>query len=227
MLEVLPGSGGRAPRYRLHELIRLFGQNKLTEAGGAGGAALRHWRRRLVAHWTRWLAEKNSAFRVEDSSGLLRSFDAERHNVEATLALAENAVPRYFPPLLAAGRHLLRHRMDNGTRQHLFTKALAQRGAADGELSALLLLELGFVLGGSAARPCARPRGAHAHVPTFGSPVAAAGVSYVSLPKYVYRRTWHVFHEARLFFRCFVLRVRSRGRESHAMQFTSGLAGER
>ena len=44
------------------ELIRLYGINRLAEAGEEGHAGLATWRRRLVQHTTRWLREQDRCF---------------------------------------------------------------------------------------------------------------------------------------------------------------------
>lgn len=110
-------------RYRLHELVRLYGTGQLRASGPAGAAAQRAWRRRLVRHCTEWLRAQSELFRYEDLSAL-QSFDVERHNVEHAISLAEAEAPAVLARLLSAGRMLLRHRMDHGSRRALLRQAL-------------------------------------------------------------------------------------------------------
>ena len=119
MVELRVGRGD-ARRYRLHDLIRLFGANKLAQAEG-GRAARQRWTRSLVKYYTGWLARINERGRFDDTSGSLELFDAERSNVEYALA---QATDDQFPALLCSGRNLLRHRVDHGTRRSLLLKAL-------------------------------------------------------------------------------------------------------
>jgi len=122
MVEVLPGAKG-TPRYRLHELIRLYGQTRLAQAGAAGQAALTAWRRQFVSHFTAWLRGVATQFRLEDSHALLRAYDAEQHNFVAALSLATDTMRQMLPGLLIAGRQLLRHRIDHGSRRKMFDDA--------------------------------------------------------------------------------------------------------
>jgi len=121
MVEVVLTPAGA--RYRLHELIRLYGASQLRETGPAGCAAQAAWRRRLVCHFTEWLRHQSELFRFEDLSAL-QSFDAERHNIEHAIAVAEAEAPSLFPRLLASGRMLLRQRFDHGSRRALLRTAL-------------------------------------------------------------------------------------------------------
>ena len=112
---------GAATRYRLHDLIRIFGSTKLREAAEAGKGAQRSWQRAMVSHYSRWLKDRDDRGRYKETSESLAAFDAERSNVEAALA---QAADDQFPALVVAGRNLLRHRVDHGTRRSLLHKAL-------------------------------------------------------------------------------------------------------
>ena len=112
---------GAATRYRLHDLIRIFGSTNLREAAEAGRAAQRSWQRAMVSHYSRWLKDRDDRGRYKETSESLAAFDAERSNVEAALA---QAADDQFPALVVAGRNLLRHRVDHGTRRSLLHKAL-------------------------------------------------------------------------------------------------------
>ena len=143
-------------RYRLHELIRLFGSGKLGERGDIGRAAQAAWRERMVRHWTGWLGEQSEQWRSA-SLAAIQMFDLERHNIEAALALARDACAALFPGLLTSGRLLLRHRLDPGSRCSLLTSAVEAAsggGSLDGEhLTASLHIEMGYALGEQQQRP--------------------------------------------------------------------------
>ena len=111
---------GAATRYRLHDLIRIFGLDEAARGGGGGeGCAA------LVAAGDGIallaLAQGQGDRGRYKASESLAAFDAERSNVEAALA---QAADDQFPALVVAGRNLLRHRVDHGTRRSLLHKAL-------------------------------------------------------------------------------------------------------
>ena len=66
MVELLHDAQGRR-RYRLHELIRLYGVNRLAEAGEEGRAGLATWRRRFVQYTTLWLSEQDRCFQSAEA----------------------------------------------------------------------------------------------------------------------------------------------------------------
>jgi tetratricopeptide (TPR) repeat protein len=134
------GAAESTMRYRLHELIRLFGQGVVESAGEAGRSAQAVWRARLVRYWTRWLGVQAQLCIMEDA-GALSAFDNERHNIETILAVSREHASETFPGLLASGRLLLRYRLDPGSRRSLILDALevaerhasTERTAADGD----------------------------------------------------------------------------------------------
>ena len=121
-------------RFRLHELIRLYGLGKLDEAGATGAAAQATWRQRMVRYWQGWLQAESDLYRTEPA-GALFIFDVERHNVEASLALARNVCPAEFPRLLTSGRQLLRMRFDPGSRRALLASAIEVLSSSVGAAS--------------------------------------------------------------------------------------------
>lgn len=149
-------------RYRLHELIRLFGSGVLARAGRIGEAAQAKWRVALVRHWTRWLSTQSELWVSAENLAAIQAFDTERHNIEASLATARDVCPSYLPEFLTSGRMLLRQRLDPGSRRSLYSIALRVcldalgGGDKDGgaaaagdevETAACVYIELGYSAG--------------------------------------------------------------------------------
>ena len=175
----LPGAAASAmsraaseQRYRLHELIRLFGSGQLADAKAAGHAAQAIWRASMVRHWAAWLAEQSDLWRSA-SAAAIGFFDLERHNIEAVLAMARNACPALFPHLLTSGRLLLRQRLDPGSRMSLILSALEATVGAPAVAPAVAL---------AAAAPAAAPAAAgesSAAEPPAAEPPAAEPLAAV------------------------------------------------
>ena len=176
-------------RYRLHELIRLFGSGVLARAGDAGRAAQARWREAIARFWTGWLEGQSELWSSAQNVGAIRAFDTERHNIEATLAVARDACTSHLPLLLTAGRLLLRQRLDPGSRRSLFATALDRLLVAPTEAPTEVPTEVpsqadgtladGVVAGaGDVTTPCEAPEAdaASARVVLAGSVETAACV---------------------------------------------------